>query len=139
MRLCRFHHMSPFLLVPPSTWLAANELAFALADGFPVSPGHTLVVTRRLVPTWFDATPAEQSALLTLVSEVRQLLDRTLQPKPDGYNVGFNAGSAAGQTVPHLHIHVIPRYHGDVPDPRGGIRAVIPQLANYLVPGPAPS
>ncbi len=135
----KFTRMSPFLLAPPSTWLTANELAFALADGFPVSPGHTLVVTRRLVPTWFDATPAEQAALLALVSEVRQLLDQTLHPKPDGYNVGFNAGAAAGQTVPHVHIHVIPRYHGDVPDPRGGVRAVIPQLANYLAPQNPPA
>jgi len=128
--------MSPFLAAPHSSWLVANELAFALADGFPVSPGHTLVVTRRLVPTWFDATPAEQAALLSLVNDVRQLLDQTLQPKPDGYNVGFNSGAAAGQTVPHVHVHVIPRYHGDVPDPRGGVRAVIPQLANYLAPPP---
>ncbi|MFM8474460.1 MAG: HIT domain-containing protein, partial [Planctomycetaceae bacterium] len=131
--------MSPFLLASPSTWLTANELAFALADGFPVSPGHTLVITRRQVPTWFDATPAEQAAMLALVNEVRQLLDQTLHPKPDGYNVGFNAGTAAGQTVPHVHIHVIPRYHGDVPDPRGGIRAVIPQLANYLATDHSPA
>jgi superfamily II DNA or RNA helicase/diadenosine tetraphosphate (Ap4A) HIT family hydrolase/HKD family nuclease len=130
--------MSPFLAAPHSSWLVANELAFALADGFPVSPGHTLVVTRRLVPTWFDATPAEQAALLALVNDVRQLLDQTLHPKPDGYNVGFNSGAAAGQTVPHVHVHVIPRYHGDVPDPRGGVRAVIPQLANYLAPPAAP-
>ncbi|MGV2334350.1 MAG UNVERIFIED_CONTAM: HIT domain-containing protein [Planctomycetaceae bacterium] len=109
--------MSPFLAAPQSSWLVANELAFALADGFPVSPGHTLVVTRRPVPTWFDATPAEQAALLSLVNDVRQLLDHSLQPKPDGYNVGFNSGAAAGQTVPHVHVHVIPRYHGDVPDP----------------------
>ena len=92
------------------------------------------MITRRLTPTWFDATPEEQSALMTLVNEVKVLLDQRLQPRPDGYNVGFNAGDAAGQTVPHVHVHVIPRYHGDVPDPRGGVRHVIPTRGNYLAP-----
>ena len=125
---------SPFLQIDPDDWLAANELAFAVPDGFPVSPGHSLVVTRRLVPTFFDATPEEQAALMQLVADVRLLLDDTLNPKPNGYNIGFNSGDAAGQTVPHVHIHVIPRYHGDVPDPRGGVRFVIPDKANYLTP-----
>ncbi|MEY3457213.1 MAG: hypothetical protein RL215_370, partial [Planctomycetota bacterium] len=102
--------MSPFLQIPSEQWLAANEFAFAVQDRFPVSPGHSLVVTRRLVPTWFDATAAEQSAVMELVADVRRLLDESLRPRPDGYNVGFNAGEAAGQTVPHLHVHVIPRY-----------------------------
>jgi superfamily II DNA or RNA helicase/diadenosine tetraphosphate (Ap4A) HIT family hydrolase/SOS-response transcriptional repressor LexA len=128
--------MSPFLQIPSDQWLTANELAFAVRDGFPVSPGHTLVVTRRLVPTWFEATAAEQSAVMELVAEVRRLLDESLLPRPDGYNVGFNAGEAAGQTVPHLHVHVIPRYYGDVADPRGGVRHVIPEKANYLQPSP---
>lgn len=101
-------------------------------DRFPVTPGHVLVVTRRIVVTWFEATAAEQSALMSLVNEVKSILDERLKPKPDGYNVGFNAGEAAGQTVPHLHIHVIPRYRGDVADPRGGIRHVIPDKGNYL-------
>jgi diadenosine tetraphosphate (Ap4A) HIT family hydrolase/HKD family nuclease len=130
---------SPFLDAQPATWIASNALAFALPDGFPVSPGHTLVVTRRLVPTWFDATPAEQAALLDLVNTVKHHLDASLSPKPDGYNVGFNAGTAAGQTVPHVHVHVIPRYSGDVPDPRGGVRHVIPAKANYLAPKTSPS
>jgi len=69
---------------------------------------------------------------MDLVKESRQLLDQRLDPKPDGYNVGFNAGGAAGQTVPHVHVHVIPRYHGDMPDPRGGVRHVIPDKGNYL-------
>ncbi|EMI22085.1 type III restriction protein res subunit [Rhodopirellula maiorica SM1] len=124
---------SPFLCVPPEDWIASNELAFAIFDGFPVAPGHSLVVTKRLVATWFDATPAEQAALMELVNVVKQKLDETLRPKPDGYNVGFNAGSAAGQTVDHVHVHVIPRYRGDVADPRGGVRHVIPEKANYLI------
>ena len=123
---------SPFLEIPAQNWIASNDQAFAVFDGFPVSVGHSLVITRRVVPTWFDATADEQSALMDLVNVVKQKLDETLRPKPDGYNVGFNAGDAAGQTVPHLHIHVIPRYTGDVDDPRGGVRHVIPSKGNYL-------
>lgn len=123
---------SPFLNIPPEKWLLSNELAFAVFDGFPVSVGHVLVLTKRLVPTWFDASPDEQQALMSLVNDVKQHLDSTLQPKPAGYNVGFNAGEAAGQTVMHVHVHVIPRYNGDMPDPRGGVRHVIPSKGNYL-------
>ncbi|WP_417745613.1 DEAD/DEAH box helicase family protein [Rosistilla oblonga] len=125
---------SPFLQVAQADWIAANALAFAIFDGYPVAAGHALVVTRRLVPTWFDATPAEQVALMELVNVVKQKLDETLRPRPDGYNVGFNSGAASGQTVDHVHIHVIPRYLGDVEDPRGGVRHVIPDKANYLAP-----
>jgi superfamily II DNA or RNA helicase/diadenosine tetraphosphate (Ap4A) HIT family hydrolase len=123
---------SPFLDVPEERWLASNEVAFAIPDGFPVSPGHTLVITRRPVATWWEATDDERRGLLALVDEVRVRLDAEYHPA--GYNVGFNAGAAAGQTIPHLHIHVIPRYAGDVADPRGGIRHVIPGKGNYLQP-----
>jgi diadenosine tetraphosphate (Ap4A) HIT family hydrolase len=118
-----------FLDVPETDWIVSNDLAFAIRDGFPVTDGHTLVITRRLVASWFDATPAERAALLDLVDQVRRRLDET--HRPDGYNVGVNVGAAAGQTVPHLHLHVIPRYRGDVPDPRGGVRHVIPWKGNY--------
>jgi superfamily II DNA or RNA helicase/diadenosine tetraphosphate (Ap4A) HIT family hydrolase/HKD family nuclease len=123
---------SPFLVVPACDWLCSNDLAFAIFDGFPVSPGHVLVTTRRIVETWFDATDEEQAALMALVKEAKRLLDIQLAPQPDGYNVGFNSGAASGQTVPHVHIHVIPRYRGDMPDPRGGVRHVIPGKGNYL-------
>jgi diadenosine tetraphosphate (Ap4A) HIT family hydrolase len=93
---------SPFLEIPSSNWVASNELAFALRDRFPVSPGHTLVVPRRLVATYFDASAAEKTALWALVDEVKRALDEQL--RPDGYDVGFNAGEAAGQTVLHLRI-----------------------------------
>ena len=126
---------SPFLEVPPADWVAANALAFAIRDRFPVSPGHTLVITRRLVPTWFEATSEEKAAILELVERVKRDLDASAK-RPDGYNVGFNAGEAAGQTVMHLHVHVIPRYRGDVDDPRGGIRHAIPSRGNYLRPSP---
>ncbi len=120
---------SPFLALPATDHLASNALAFAIRDGFPVSPGHALVVTRRVVPTWFEATPEEQAAVMALVNEVKALLDE--RHRPDGYNVGFNAGAQAGQTVPHLHVHVIPRYRGDCHDPRGGVRWVLPERADY--------
>lgn len=125
---------SPFLELPESTWSACNSLAFAIRDRFPVSPGHTLVIPRRLVATWFDATREEQLAILELVDVTRQQLDAEFAPH--GYNVGFNAGRAAGQTVFHLHVHVIPRFDGDVPDPRGGVRHVIPDRGNWqTLPG----
>ncbi|MFO0588878.1 MAG: DEAD/DEAH box helicase family protein, partial [Polyangiaceae bacterium] len=125
---------SPFLDVPASAWVAHNELAFAIEDRFPVSPGHTLVIPRRLIVTWFDATPEERTALFALVDEVKRRLDERLHA--DGYNIGINAGEAAGQTVMHLHVHVIPRFQGDVDDPRGGVRHVIPGKGNYLSSGP---
>ncbi|MFO0190496.1 MAG: DEAD/DEAH box helicase family protein, partial [Planctomycetia bacterium] len=122
---------SPFVEIPHTDWLCANTLAFAIYDRFPVSPGHVLVITRRVVPTFFECTADEQAALMELVGEVKRLLDQR-DPKPNGYNVGFNSGAAAGQTVPHVHVHVIPRYAGDMADPRGGVRHVIPEKGNYL-------
>jgi diadenosine tetraphosphate (Ap4A) HIT family hydrolase len=121
---------SPFLERPAREWIASNDLAFAIPDGFPVSPGHTLVVTRRVVATWFDASRYERMAILDLVDEVKALLDAR-EPKPDGYNIGWNVGVASGQTVAHLHVHVIPRYAGDVEDPTGGVRGIIPGKGNY--------
>ncbi|MCB9619946.1 MAG: HIT family protein [Sandaracinus sp.] len=124
--------MSVFLSVPRERWVAQNALAFALRDLHPVTEGHTLVIPKRLVVDFFETTDEERLALFALVDEVKRALDATL--RPDGYNVGFNAGEAAGQTVFHLHVHVIPRYRGDVEDPRGGVRHVIPSRGNYLVP-----
>jgi diadenosine tetraphosphate (Ap4A) HIT family hydrolase len=98
-------------------------------DGFPLSPGHALLVPRRHVGTWFDASPEEQRELLEAIATARgAILERH---QPDGFNIGMNLGEAAGQTVPHLHLHVIPRYRGDVEDPRGGVRWVLPQKAAY--------
>ncbi len=124
-----------FLEIPEGAWIASNEHAFAVPDRFPVSPGHTLVVTRRVVADWFAATEEERRGVMELVEEVKRRLDEEL--RPDGYNVGFNAGAAAGQTVMHLHVHVIPRFSGDMDDPRGGVRHVIPGKGNYLRQGAA--
>ena len=108
---------------------AHAELAIALWDGYPVSPGHALIIPRRHIATWFDSTELEQSALMTLVTKAKAVIDQL--HRPDGYNIGINSGAAAGQTVFHLHIHLIPRFTGDVDDPRGGVRHVIPAKANY--------
>lgn len=101
----------------------------AIADNFPVSDGHTLIIPRRHVATLFEATDEERLALFALVDEVKLNLD--VSHAPDGYNIGINSGEAAGQTIDHLHIHVIPRYSGDVADPVGGVRGVVPGKANY--------
>ncbi|MFP2929821.1 DEAD/DEAH box helicase family protein [Pyxidicoccus sp. 3LG] len=121
---------SPFLSIPASQWVACNALAFAIRDRFPVSPGHTLVIPRRQVATWFEATAEEQRAIFELVDVIRHGLEEEL--RPHGYNIGINVGEAAGQTVFHLHVHVIPRFQGDMADPRGGVRHVIPGKGNYL-------
>ncbi|MEQ9005013.1 MAG: DEAD/DEAH box helicase family protein, partial [Pseudomonadales bacterium] len=119
----------PFCQVGPAdvVWESSNVLA--LRDRFPVSPGHTLVITRAHRQTYFDALEAERAEIWTAVEAVKLQLDREFGPA--GYNVGFNALPAAGQTVMHLHVHVIPRYTGDVPDPRGGVRGVIPGKQRY--------
>lgn len=109
--------------------LIQAEKAFAVSDGYPVSLGHTLVVPRQHVRTLFDLPRPDQLSLWALVERVRTMLVEEHQP--DGFNIGLNDGLAAGQTVPHVHIHVIPRYNGDVPDPRGGVRWVIPAKAPY--------
>lgn len=122
---------SPFLERAAEDHVARNALAFAIRDAYPVSPGHTLIVPRRVFASWFEATAEERAAIFELVDAVRQELDRSDKP-PEGYNIGVNVGSVAGQTVAHLHVHVIPRYAGDVADPRGGVRHVIPGKGNYL-------
>jgi diadenosine tetraphosphate (Ap4A) HIT family hydrolase len=109
--------------------IAANVSAIAFPDGFPVSEGHMLVVPRRHVRSLWDLSPGELRDIWDLVGEVRALL--TSKHSPDGFNIGVNDGEAAGQTIDHAHLHIIPRYTGDVPDPRGGIRLVLPGRARY--------
>ena len=123
----------PFCAMDAQRVVDANDLAFVVRDGYPVNPGHTLVIPRRHVASWFDATDAERAAILALVDAAKATLDGDLHP--DGYNVGINIGEAAGQTVMHLHVHLIPRFAGDVDDPRGGVRYVIPERGNYKRPG----
>jgi diadenosine tetraphosphate (Ap4A) HIT family hydrolase len=127
----------PFCDPPQDRLFANNSLAFAIWDAYPVTPGHALIIPRRHIPTWFDATEPEQSALFALLSEVKPIIAERY--KPNGYNIGINSGAAAGQTVFHLHIHFIPRYKGDVDDPRGGVRHLIPAKGNYMSGGSTPS
>jgi len=106
-----------------------TDLTVAFPDAFPVSDGHTLVVPRRHVRDLFELSDQEYRAVWDLVARTQQRLRG--QVSPDGFNVGVNVGEAAGQTVAHAHVHVIPRYSDDVPDPRGGVRWVKPSEAAY--------
>ena len=119
----------PFCTLPAGRIVEENEFALLIMDGYPVSPGHSLIIPKRHLGSFFDATPPERAALLVLLDKAKELVED--ERKPDGYNIGINDGAAAGQTVPHLHIHLIPRYEGDQDDPRGGVRWVIPDKANY--------
>ena len=106
-----------------------NELAYSARDSYAVSPGHTVVIPRRHVASFFELTPEEINACMALINEERKLLDEEF--KPDGYNIGVNIGPAAGQSILHVHIHIIPRYKGDVENPQGGVRHVIPGKGHY--------
>jgi len=119
----------PFCTLPPDRILDRRGTAVAIRDGFPVSPGHTLIIPKRHVASFFEITDEERTDLMTLLTAARDDLDRRF--RPTGYNIGINDGAAAGQTVPHLHIHLIPRYLGDRDDPRGGVRWVLPDRAAY--------
>lgn len=109
--------------------IAFSALSLAFFDGFPVSPGHALIIPRRHVASFFDLTKEEQQDMLNLADEVKRIVDDRFHP--DGYNIGINVGEAAGQSIFHVHLHLIPRYAGDVPNPRGGVRGVIPAKQNY--------
>jgi diadenosine tetraphosphate (Ap4A) HIT family hydrolase len=102
---------------------------FVVDDAFPVSPGHSLVIVNRHVESFFELTEEEVRSLMHLLQTVRRRLDKSLIPA--GYNIGVNVGPAAGQTVKHVHIHLIPRYPGDTPNPIGGVRNIIPGKGAY--------
>jgi diadenosine tetraphosphate (Ap4A) HIT family hydrolase len=119
----------PFCDVDPEKIRDESEYAAAIRDVFPITEGHSLVVPRRHVPSIYDLEPGEQVDLWGLVALVRQSLLE--QFRPDGFTIGVNDGAAAGQTVPHAHVHVVPRRSGDVGDPRGGLRWVVPDKARY--------
>ena len=125
--------MSPktcaFCTLPSARVIDENATAMVIRDGYPVSPGHTLLIPTRHTGSFFDLSEQERDDLLALLDCSKRVLDAELQPQ--GYNIGINDGAAAGQTVPHLHVHLIPRFEGDLPDPRGGVRWVIPAKAKY--------
>jgi diadenosine tetraphosphate (Ap4A) HIT family hydrolase len=103
--------------------LGENELAYSRYDSNPLAGGHVIVVPRRHVADFFEMTDAEQAAVLALLNDAHEHIGEKY--RPDGYNIGANIGKAAGQARMHVHVHLIPRYAGDVPDPRGGIRCVL--------------
>lgn len=121
-----------FCAVEPERVFHRGRLVLGIWDGFPVSPGHALLIPKRHVSGWFDATSQERLELTEAIAAAKTAIERA--HKPDAFNIGVNVGKAAGQTVFHLHVHVIPRYDGDVPDPRGGVRHLIRDKANYLEP-----
>lgn len=106
-----------------------NETEFAIYDKFPVNEGHTLIIPKRHVSNYFDLTIDEQNSCFQFVNKVKEIISEKF--KPDGFNIGINVGEKAGQTVSHVHIHLIPRYNGDVKNPRGGVRGVIPSKQSY--------
>ena len=122
----------PFCTLPPERVLGQNQHALWIRDGFPVSPGHSLVIPKRHVRSFFETSPQERTALLELLDQAQAAA--CTEFRPDGFNIGINDGAAAGQTVLHLHIHLIPRFQGDLPDARGGVRWVIPSKADYWSP-----
>ncbi len=109
-----------------------TEHALLIKDSFPVSPGHCLVVPRRHIATVFEASEAENQDFYYLIGEAKKHIEKT--QSPDGYNLGCNNGEAAGQSIFHLHMHIIPRYKGDVDNPKGGVRWVVPKKASYQLP-----
>lgn len=119
----------PFCSLPNSRIVHENEHCLAIRDAFPISSGHTLIVARRHIGSLFELSDEESHALLRLLAEAKTSLAAAY--RPDGFNIGINDGAAAGQTVPHLHVHLIPRYAGDRPDPRGGVRWIFPEKADY--------
>ena len=108
-----------------------HPLVTGVWDAYPVSPGHALLIPRRHIATWFESSREEKAALIEAIEDAKVAIERL--HSPDAYNIGINIGRAAGQTIFHLHVHVIPRYHGDVSDPRGGVRHVIPTKGNYFL------
>lgn len=119
-----------FCYLPQERIIAENELAMAVRDGFPVTPMHTLVIPKRHVATYFDLSQSELKACDRLLHETKAAIQGE-DPTAEGFNIGMNAGEVAGQTVFHCHIHLIPRRKGDVENPRGGVRHLIPGEGNY--------
>ncbi len=120
---------SPFYPLNPDRVVFEDERVIAFYDRYPVSPGHTLVVAKQVTASHFDLSPDVRQQMWDAVAKVRELLQQLYQP--DGFNIGLNDGAAAGQTIGHAHIHVIPRYAGDQADPRGGVRWIFPEKAKY--------
>lgn len=119
----------PFCTLSIERVIDSNTSGVVIRDGFPISPGHTLIIPKRHTGSFFNLPADERDSLLRLLDSAKEEIE--IEFSPQGYNIGINDGPAAGQTVPHLHIHLIPRYAGDLSDPRGGVRWIIPDKADY--------
>ena len=121
--------MSIFLEFPKERILFRGNNFFIIYDSYPVSDGHCLIISNEVKETYFDLSDEEKMDLDSMIEKAKEIIEETRSP--DGYNIGINCGIAAGQTVMHFHCHVIPRYIGDMEEPRGGVRGVIPDKQNY--------
>ena len=121
--------MKTFLEVDPERVIYETDRFFVIEDGFPVSAGHCLIISRELKVDFFDLSDDEKTELVEVITHTKSLIEH--KNTPDGYNIGMNCGEAGGQTVMHFHCHVIPRYAGDMSDPRGGVRHCIPSKGAY--------
>lgn len=119
----------PFCVLEHDRIRHENDAFYVIRDGFPISQGHTLIIPKSHTASLFDLDPEQFLSLQQAIHWAKSDLDHEFSP--DSYNLGVNDGPAAGQTVPHLHVHIIPRYKGDQPDPRGGVRWIIPDKAKY--------
>ena len=118
-----------FCGIEKSKIILCNDLFISIMDEFPVSNGHMLIIPKRHIESIFDLTMNDAESLQLMIVEAKRYI--TSHYNPDGFNIGCNCGEAAGQTIKHFHVHVIPRYNGDVKNPRGGVRGVIPKKRNY--------
>ena len=118
-----------FLELPLDKHIGQTEHFFLIRDGFPVSPGHTLIISKQLRKDYFQLTQDEKIDLDNAILLAKSLIET--ESTPDGYNIGMNCGEPAGQTVFHFHCHLIPRFAGDMENPRGGVRYVIPSKGSY--------
>jgi len=122
-KICLFCHL------PDSRIIDSSSLAWVIRDAYPVSPGHTLIIPKRHIGSFLEASNDERQELLSLLDQARQKLIDEFSPA--AFNIGINDGAAAGQTIAHLHVHLIPRFTNDQIDPRGGVRWIIPEKAKY--------
>ncbi len=121
--------MKDFSQIPTDRIIYRDEYFFIIEDAFPVSPGHLLIISNEVKTDYFELTQTEKDNLTKVILEAKSMIE--LKHKPDGYNIGMNCGETAGQTVFHFHCHLIPRYKGDMENPRGGVRHVIPSKGIY--------
>jgi diadenosine tetraphosphate (Ap4A) HIT family hydrolase len=121
--------MKDFTSIPEESILYLDNYFFIIKDGYPVSPGHLLIISNEVRKDYFSLSDEERDELKVAILKCKQLIEE--EYAPDGYNIGMNCGEAAGQSVMHFHCHVIPRYRGDLDNPKGGVRYCIPDKGSY--------